>query len=91
MPFLFEENMKYTFLFIVALLSGCDQLIKGQEQPVKQIGKDNLFFTTCSGVAETMGSCFEKAKRTCARNYMVVRQNQDSSGVHRELTFQCKK
>ena len=83
--------MRYIILLLVIALAGCNQLLKGQEQPVKQIGKDNLFFTTCSGMAETMGTCFDKAKRTCAGNYIIVKQNQDSSGVYRELTFQCKK
>ena len=83
--------MKYLVLLSVLLLSGCDQLLKGQEQPVKQIGKDDLFYTTCSGMAETMGTCFEKANRTCAGKYAIIKQTQDSSGVHRELTFQCKK
>jgi hypothetical protein len=83
--------MKYIVLLCLIFLSGCDQLLRGQEQPVKQIGKDNLYFTTCSGMAETMGTCFEKAKRTCGASYAIIKQNQDSSGVHRELTFQCKK
>jgi hypothetical protein len=65
--------------------------MQGQEQPVKQIGKDGLYITTCSGLAETLGSCFEKAKNTCNGSYDIIKQSQDSTGVHRELTFQCKK
>ena len=84
--------MKYIFLLLVLGLAGCDQLLRGQEQPVRQIGLEGLYYTTCSGVAETIGNCYEKAKRTClGNNYSIVRQTQDSSGVHRELTFQCNK
>lgn len=72
-------------------LSGCAQLMQGQAQPVKLIGKDSLYFTTCSGVAETIGMCFEKAQTTCIGKYEIIKQTQDSSGIHRELTFQCKK
>jgi hypothetical protein len=62
-----------------------------QEQPVMLIdGKANIYMTTCSGVAETMGTCHQKAKRTCKNGYEGLNQKFDSSGVHRELQFQCK-
>ncbi len=83
--------MKLLFLLFFSALVGCAQLMQGQEQPVKQIGKDGLYSTTCSGLAETLGSCFDKAKKTCNGSYDIIKQTQDSTGVHRELTFQCKK
>ena len=83
--------MKLLFLMSIITLVGCAQLMHGQDQPVKQIGKDNQYFTTCSGLAETFGTCFDKAKKTCNGSYDITKQSQDSSGVHRELTFQCKK
>ncbi|CAM8402442.1 hypothetical protein MCEMOHM34_01314 [Candidatus Methylopumilus universalis] len=62
-----------------------------QEQPVNLIdGKANIYTTTCSGLAETIGTCHEKAKRTCKSNYEVLKESRDSSGVHREIKFQCK-
>jgi hypothetical protein len=83
--------MKLLVLIVTISLAGCAQLMQGQEQPVTQIGKDDLYITTCSGLAETLGSCFDKANKTCHGKYAIVKQTQDSSGVHRELTFQCKK
>ena len=46
--------------------------------------------TTCSGMAENMGTCYEKAKRTCKEGYNLLNEVKDSSGVHREIRFQCK-
>jgi hypothetical protein len=82
--------MKLFGLILMITLVGCEQLLRPQEQPVKQIEND-LFSTTCSGMAETIGACYEKAKRTCSGSYTVIKEFRDSSGVHRELTFQCKK
>jgi len=62
-----------------------------QEQPVNVVnGKLNIYSTTCSGMAETIGTCHQKAKRTCKQGYEVLKENFDSSGVHREIRFQCK-
>jgi hypothetical protein len=82
--------MKITILFLSIALAGCAQLGRPQEQPVKQIEND-LYFTTCSGMVETIGTCFQKAKRTCSGTYIVIKDFRDRSGIHRELTFQCKK
>ncbi len=46
--------------------------------------------TTCSGLAETIGSCYQKAQNTCAKGYTVKEERFDSSGVHRLIKFQCK-
>jgi hypothetical protein len=62
-----------------------------QEQPIELIdGKANIYSTTCSGMAETMGTCHEKAKRTCKQGYNLLNEVRDSSGVHRQIKFQCK-
>ena len=74
----------------MVILVGCEQLIRSQEQSVVQVDNDT-YFTTCSGVAETIGTCYDKAKRTCSGPYTVIKEFRHSSGVHRELTFQCKK
>ena len=83
--------MKYFLLVLIFAFVGCAQLRQGQAQPVKQIGRDDLYSTTCSGMAETIGTCYDKAKTTCSGGYTVIKEFRDSSGVHRELTFQCKK
>jgi hypothetical protein len=69
----------------------CASLMNPQEQPVHSIDeKANTFITSCSGMAETIGTCYQKAKRTCKGNYEVLNERMDSSGVHREIKFQCK-
>jgi hypothetical protein len=62
-----------------------------QEQPVNLIDrKNNIYMTTCSGLAETIGSCYQKAQNTCDKGYDVLEEKIDSSGVHRMIRFQCK-
>ena len=62
-----------------------------QEQPVHIIdSKANIYSTTCSGMAETIGTCHQKAKRTCNNSYVILSENLDNSGVHRKIQFQCK-
>jgi hypothetical protein len=41
-------------------------------------------------MAETIGSCYAKAKETCASGYSLLLEKLDSSGVHREIRFQCQ-
>jgi hypothetical protein len=65
--------------------------MKPQEQPVHSVNtKSKIFMTSCSGMAETIGTCHQKAKRTCKDSYEVLNEKIDSSGVHREIKFQCK-
>jgi hypothetical protein len=81
----------FTALFLMVSNISCTSLMNPQEQPVNLIdGKENIYITTCSGVAETIGTCHEKAKRTCKNGYGVLKESRDSSGVHREIKFQCK-
>ena len=69
----------------------CQSLMNAQEQPINLIDSQNhIYMTTCSGLAETIGTCHEKAKRTCKQGYNLLNEVQDSSGVHREIKFQCK-
>lgn len=77
-------------IFIMALLvAGCAQLMKGQQQPVVAKGQ-GLYFTTCSGTVEEWGSCFSKAKQTCANGYEITSKNEGSVGGKREMEFLCK-
>ncbi len=62
-----------------------------QEQPVNLIdGKAKIYSTNCSGLAETIGTCYDKARRTCKEGYNLLNEVRDSSGVHRQIKFQCK-
>ncbi len=90
MPFFYGNFMRLLFIVLLLCLSGCAQLKQGQAQPVKQLS-DNQYFTTCSGMAETIGNCFDKANKTCSGPYSIIKEFRDSSGVHRELTFKCGK
>ncbi|CAM8411337.1 hypothetical protein [Candidatus Methylopumilus planktonicus] len=81
----------FGILFLMALNISCASLMNPQEQPVELIdGKANIYSTTCSGLAETMGTCHQKAKGTCKQGYEVLNESVDSSGVHRKIKFQCK-
>ena len=94
MPFfLFKGDglKKYTTLILILLNTACSALMNGQEQSVKLVNaKESIYVTTCSGVVETIGTCHQKAKRTCNNGYEVLNEKLDSSGVHREIRFQCK-
>ncbi len=83
--------MKKIFIFVFIILNtSCANLIQGQEQPVEVVNsKENIYMTTCSGLAETLSTCFEKAKRTCKLGYEVIDKKFDNR-VHREIKFQCK-
>jgi hypothetical protein len=75
----------------MALNLSCKSLMNPQEQPVNLIDiKNNIFITTCSGMAETIGTCYDKAKKACKNGYILIEEKLDSSGVHRAIRFQCK-
>ena len=82
--------MNYLILAITVSLLGCSQLIQGQIQPVKRLD-NNLYVTNCGGAAETWGTCNEKAMQTCENSYHVVSKFENSTGISRELKFECKK
>jgi hypothetical protein len=69
----------------------CKSLMNGQGQPVNLIDSQNhMYMTTCSGMAETLGSCHQKAQKTCDKGYRLLEEKIDASGVHRQIKFQCK-
>jgi len=69
----------------------CKSLTSGQDQPINLIDSQNyIYVTTCSGMAETLGSCHQKAQKTCDKGYSLLEEKIDSSGVHRSIKFQCK-
>lgn len=78
-------------ILFTAGLTGCAQLISGQEQPVlTRNAKDGIYYTTCSGAVENFSTCNTKAMKTCTKGYTVVEKYQDSNGTIRSLTFKCK-
>ena len=81
--------MRVLMILLVLLMTGCAQLMKGQQQPVVSKGQGN-YFTTCSGTVEEWGSCYSKAKQTCPSGYEVTNKVEGSVGGKRELEFMCK-
>ena len=80
----------YVILFLIALSVSCTALTNPQEQPVNLVdSKAKIYSTTCSGLAETIGTCHEKARRTCRQGYILLDESQDST-AHRQIRFQCK-
>ena len=86
-----KPPMKYSMLVILIALTGCAQLIRGQQQPVTYKNfQEKIMFTTCSGSVEYWGSCFEKAKASCPHGYAVLDKNENPTAGRRDLTFQCQ-
>ncbi len=82
------------FLVIISgfLFVGCAQLLNGQLQPVKIKDPNKVIYsTTCGGAVENWSSCNNKAMDTCSKGYIVLDKTEDSNGIKRELTFECKK
>lgn len=75
---------------LALLLSGCAQLMNGQQQPVRLV-KANVYQTTCSGAVETWNNCDQKAAKTCDGSYNILEKNENIIGGKREVTFQCNK
>ena len=84
--------MNKLLLAVLVLLSGCAQLMHGQEQPViTKNAEKGIYFTTCAGTVEYWPSCYDKASRTCNKNYVILNKDDNNQGTKRDLTFQCKK
>ena len=82
--------MKLLLIAFAICLVGCAQLMKGQEQPVVvKNAKDNIYYTTCSGAVEYWGSCYNKAARTCNKNYAILEKTENANGGFRTMTFKC--
>jgi hypothetical protein len=87
-----EKYMRLGLLIVLtSLLFGCAQLMKGQLQPVNVLdAKQKIFHTTCTGAVEEWGTCFSKAKATCAQGYDVIAKEESAVNGRREITFQCR-
>jgi len=77
-------------LVLGIFLTGCQQLLNGQQQPVRSL-KNNMYFTSCSGAVEDWASCNNKAQRTCQGDYSIIQKEESSTGNVRAITFQCNK
>ena len=83
------RNLVIVF-FVSLLLSACDQLLKGQQQPVRTKPNGD-YLVGCGGAVETWGSCNDKAMNTCPKGYDSISKDENSTGTMRELTFRCRK
>ena len=81
--------MRVLMISLVLVLTGCAQLMKGQQQPVVAKGQ-GTYFTTCSGTVEEWSSCYNKAKQTCPSGYEVTSKNESAVGGKREMEFICR-
>ena len=82
---------KILVLIAFCFCASCSALMNGQSQPVKLIdNRSNTYTTSCNGTAETMGSCHQKARETCNKGYKTLNEKTDSTGIFREIKFQCK-
>ena len=84
--------MKTLAIIVLALISSsCASLMNVQNQPIQLMDdRTKTYKTTCNGVAETIGSCHGKARDTCTSGYKIVNEKIDSTGIFREIVFQCK-
>ena len=83
-----KQTIQY---FLLALsLSACQQLLHGQQQPVRTKPNGD-YLVGCGGAVETWGSCNNKAMKTCPNGYDVISKEENSTGTVRELTFRCRK
>jgi hypothetical protein len=81
------------FIILVALLSGCAQLTNsgGYASPVKLIDdKQKIYSNLCSGTVEDWGNCGDRANKTCANSYEIIKKVETPVGAKRELIFRCK-
>ena len=84
--------MKLLMISLIFVLSGCDYLMHGRQGPVVvKNASQQIFYTTCNAAAEDWGTCNTKAMKVCPNNYIVLEKNDDTNGVFRNMTFQCKK
>ena len=77
--------------FTLMLLVGCQQLQRGQMQPVKSTSAKGVYLTSCAGAVEGWPDCYDKASATCNGKYTVLSREDNNRGTKRDLTFQCQK
>lgn len=82
------KNLIIGLGILIVSLTGCKQLLHGQEQPVISKGK-GVYYTTCSGAAEHWLQCNNKASRTCPKGYGVLEKEENANGGVRTMTFVC--
>lgn len=84
--------MKLLMISLIFVLSGCDNFIHGRQgEVVVKNANQQIMYTTCNSAAEDWGTCNSKAMKACPNNYIVLEKKDDTMGVFRSMTFQCKK
>ena len=82
--------MKILTAALMLLLSACAQLQRGELQPVTRVdAKEPVYFTTCSGMVESWGTCNDKAMKTCTTGYSVISKEENITAGRRDMTFRC--
>ena len=79
-----------SLLLVLFALSACQQLLNGQQQPVKPRANGE-YLVGCGGAVETWGSCNNKAQNVCPNGYNIINKEENSTGTVREITFTCRK
>jgi hypothetical protein len=78
----------FTIITLSLLMLSCKALNAPQTTPVKKIS-DNVYEAECNGLAETMGNCFDKAKKTCQGDFNEIERKEHKSGAFRSIVFSC--
>lgn len=76
--------------FSLMALTACQQLLNGQQHPVKTLANGE-YIANCGGAVETWGNCNNKAANTCPKGFDVLNKEEDSTGILRQITFRCRK
>ena len=80
--------MKKILLLGVVLLTGCAEMMRDHQQPVRRISS-TTYMTTCAGAVEDWSTCYDKAYKTCGGKYSVMSKEDDIHGTKRVITFEC--
>ena len=79
----------FTIIILSLFLLSCKALTNPQTSSVKKLSQ-NTYEAECNGLAETMGNCFDKAKKTCQGDFNEIERKEHQSGAFRSIVFSCK-
>lgn len=85
--------MKLLAIVMMFFLTSCAQLANpgGAAQTVKiKDAKQNMMWTSCSGVVDDWSDCDHRARKTCPGGYETVDRVENVASTGRELTFRCR-
>jgi hypothetical protein len=79
------------FFIALILLTGCQQLMRGQVEQVRLIdGKNKIMQINCTGSASSWGECYGAASQACPNSFEVINRKENITGGFRQLTFKCQ-